>query len=338
MLIQTKSRTLAVALLMISLIHCGAGRLHAAVALLMEEPYGEFGAMNPTGHAAVYLDHVCAETPTRLRMCHDGEFGIVISRYHKMDGYDWVAMPLIPYLYAVDSTEQIPASVDRVQAARLRNRYREEHLLNLAPGVGAGNATGAEWTQLVGSTFDRKIYGFELDSTPEEDARFISIFNQRQNIGHFNLFFHNCADFSRVVLDTYFPHSVHRNFVADLGLMTPKQAARSFIKYGKKHPERNMCSFIIPQLPGSIPRSHPVDGVAESIVRSKKYLLPMMILTPEVTGGVIASYLIDGRMRLPKDVHVFQIKDQELQASGSTSISEFGAPSLTNLRSSIVPE
>src|ERR1700729_3761025 len=54
---------------------------HASVALLMEEPYGEFGAFNPTGHAAVYLNHVCADTPTQLRMCRPGELGVVISRY-----------------------------------------------------------------------------------------------------------------------------------------------------------------------------------------------------------------------------------------------------------------
>ena len=68
---------------------CSAGRQrepHGAVALLMEEPYGDFGAMNPTGHAAVYLNHICAESPTELRMCHDGEYGVVISRYHKIDG------------------------------------------------------------------------------------------------------------------------------------------------------------------------------------------------------------------------------------------------------------
>jgi hypothetical protein len=46
----------------------------------MEEPYGKFGAMNPTGHAAVYFNHICADSPTVLRSCHDGEFGSVISR------------------------------------------------------------------------------------------------------------------------------------------------------------------------------------------------------------------------------------------------------------------
>ena len=87
-----------------------AGPAHAAVALLMEEPYGAFGAMNPTGHAAIYLNHICADSPTSLRACHEGEYGVVISRYHKVDGYDWIAVPLVGYLYAVDNVSDIPAS------------------------------------------------------------------------------------------------------------------------------------------------------------------------------------------------------------------------------------
>jgi hypothetical protein len=83
---------------------------YASVALLMEEPYGTFGAMNPTGHAAVYFNHICVDSPTVLRPCHDGEFGVVISRYHKIDGYDWIAIPLIGYLYAVNlSFRRYPA-------------------------------------------------------------------------------------------------------------------------------------------------------------------------------------------------------------------------------------
>src|ERR1700679_114723 len=92
---------------------------HASAALFMEEPFGAFGAMNPTGHAAVYLNHVCADSPTVLRPCHDGEYGVVISRYHKIDGYDCIAIPLVPYLYAVDSPSDIPATVDKEQEAAL---------------------------------------------------------------------------------------------------------------------------------------------------------------------------------------------------------------------------
>jgi len=278
----------------------------------MEEPYGDFGATNPTGHAAVYFNHICADTPTSLRPCHDGEFGVVISRYHKIDGYDWLAIPLVPYLYAVDSPADAPQTVDKEQVAALRDAYRKQHLLDLAPNSRHGRTPKGEWTELVGSSYDRTIHGFQVDSTPAQDQRFITTFNDRRNVGHFNLLFHNCADFSRVVLDIYLPHAIHRNFIADVGLMTPKQVARSLVAYGNKHPELNMSAFVIPQVPGSIARSHPVDGVAESLVKSKKYLLPLVFLAPEVTGGVAVAYLVDGRMKLPKSTPVFDIGDEEM--------------------------
>jgi hypothetical protein len=291
---------------------------HASSALLMEEPYGAFGAMNPTGHAAVYLNHVCANSPTVLRPCRDGEYGVVISRYHKIDGYDWIAIPLIPYLYAVDSVSDIPASVDKEQAAAQRDAYRRAHLLELAPDSKKGGPPKGEWTELVGASFDRKIHGFQVDSTPEQDQQFIALFNDRKNVGHFNLLFHNCADFSRVVLDTYMPHAIHRNFIADVGLMTPKQVARSLVAYGKKYPDVHMTAFVIPQVPGSIPRSHAVDGVTESLVKSKKYLVPLAVLAPEVTGGVVVAYMVDGRLKLPKGTPVFDIGDEETKPSQST--------------------
>jgi hypothetical protein len=288
---------------------------HASIALLMEEPYGAFGAMNPTGHAAVYFNRICADEPTALRTCHDGEYGVVISRYHKIDGYDWLAMPLVGYLYAVDSLSDIPATVDKEQVAVLRDAYRRKHLLNLAPDNPRGGSPKGEWTELVGSSYDRTIHGFQVDSTPAQDQRFIAVFNDRRNVGHFNLLFHNCADFSRVVLDIYLPHAIHRNFIADVGLMTPKQVARSLVSYGKKHPEIDMSAFTIPQVPGSIARSHAVDGVAQSLIESKKYLLPMVFLAPEVTGGVVVAYLVDGRLKLPKGTPTFEIGDEEMTSS-----------------------
>ena len=286
-------------------------RGHASAALFMEEPYGAFGAMNPTGHAAVYLNHVCADSPTVLRACHDGEYGVVISRYHKIDGYDWIAIPLIPYLYAVDSVGEIPASVDKAQAEAFRDAYRKAHLYDLAPDNKKGETPKGEWTELIGSSFDRTIHGFQVDSTAQQDADFIAIFNDRKNVGHFNLFFHNCADFSRVVLDTYMPHAIHRNFIADAGLMTPKQVARSLVAYGEKYPDIHMSAFVIPQVRGTMPRSHHVDGVAESLIKSKKYLLPLAVFAPEVTGGVVVAYLMDGRLKQPRDAALFDIGDEE---------------------------
>jgi hypothetical protein len=307
MRIRIKARSL-----FLCLLAAAATYAHASVALLMEEPYGEFGAMNPTGHAAVYFNHICADSPTQLRLCHDGEYGVVISRYHKIDGYDWLAIPLVGYLYAVDSPSDIPSTVDKEQVAALRDAYRKAHLLALAPDNRQGGPPKGEWTELVGASYDRTIHGFQVDSTLAQDQRFITTFNDRRNVGHFNILFHNCADFSRVVLDIYMPHAIHRNFIVDVGLMTPKQVARSLVSYGKKNPELNMNAFVIQQVPGSVPRSHPVDGVAESLIKSKKYLLPMAFLAPEVTGGVVVAYLADGRLKLPKDTQTFAIGDEEM--------------------------
>jgi hypothetical protein len=308
---RTRSKTLFQIAAVLLCLSAAAAYAHASIALLMEEPYGKFGAMNPTGHAAVYLNHICAESPIVLRRCHDGEYGVVISRYHKIDGYDWIAIPLVGYLYAVDNVSDIPITVDKEQVAVLQNAYRKEHLLALAPDNRRGGPPKGEWTELVGESYIRTMYGFQVDSTPEQDQRFIAIYNDRRNVGHFNLLFHNCADFSRVVLDIYMPHAIHRNFIADLGLMTPKQVARSLVKYGRKYPEVDMTAFVIPQVPGSVPRSHPVDDIAESLLKSKKYLLPLTILQPEVTGGVVVAYLADGRLKLPKDTPVFNIGDEE---------------------------
>jgi len=292
-------------LTMVSILLAGCKCAHGSVALLMD----------PTGHAAVYLNHICAASPTELRMCRPDELGVVISRYHKIDGYDWVAMPLIPYLYAVETVNAVPMTVDKAQVATIRDAYRRAYLERLAPDNADGSTPGGEWTQLVGASYDRKIHGFQVETTEEQDERFIALVNDRKNVAHFNLFFHNCADFSRVVLDMYFPHSVHRNYVADVGITTPKQLAKTLVKYGKKHPDVHMTLFIIPQVPGDVKRSHAIDGVTESVVKSKKYLLPLVVLAPEFTGGVVVAYLVQGRGSLPKNAAMFQI-DEEVGPGG----------------------
>ena len=161
-----------------------------------------------------------------------------------------------------------------------------------------------EWTQLIGASYDRRIYGFQIQTTPEEDERFMDKFNDSPNVGHFNLLFHNCADFSRTLLNVYYPHSIHRNFFVDLGITTPKQVARSLTKYADRHPELTFSTFMIPQVPGSIKRSHSIDGVMESVVKSKKYVLPIAVLNPEIAAGLVVAYLTDGRFKAPKDATV----------------------------------
>lgn len=298
---------------LLSLALCSARAL-ADAALLMEEPYGQFGNMNPTGHAAIYLDRICAETPTQLRMCAPGEDGVVISRYHRVGGYDWIAIPVVPYLYAVERAEDIPASATPAVESELRDEYRRRYLLDLVPNTtpaeAAGEPPSGDWTQLVGASYDRRIYGFQVGTTREQDERLVALLNDRRNVAGFNLLYRNCADFSRHVLNMYYPHAVRRNFLVDLGITTPKQVARSLTKYARRHPGLEFTTFMVPQVPGTIPRSHPVYGVVESMVKSKKYVVPLVILSPHLTAGMAVAYFTDGRFKIPKSTERVLVPDQ----------------------------
>jgi hypothetical protein len=42
----------------------------------------------------------------------------------------------------------------------------------------------------------------------------------------------------------------------------------------------------------------------ESVVKSKKYVLPLAVLNPEVAAGLVVAYLTDGRFKAPKDATV----------------------------------
>jgi hypothetical protein len=280
---------------------------HADAVLLLEESYGTFGHITSTGHAAVYLTNVCAASPTVLRRCVPGEGGVVINRNFRIADYDWLAIPLLPYLYAVDSLPEIPSSANAKSIEALRITYLRNHMQALEPKDAEGRSPSGEWMHLVGAAYDRRIYGFKLATTAAQDDEFIRRFNAQKNRSHFNLIYENCADFARVVLNSYFPHTIHRNFLLDVGITTPKQVARSVARYGKKHPELQYSSFVIPQVPGNLPRSGHVDGVLESVLTNKKFLVPLAILHPVVTGGMAAAYLADGRFNPKRHAVTFDI-------------------------------
>lgn len=295
MMVSFTARPLAYLLLGIFLAPAYA---HADVGLFLEEPFGTFGGMNPTGHASIYLSHVCAATPLSLRSCSPGEQGVVISRYHRVAGYDWLAIPLIPYLYAVDRADQVPPHVNSEQVASFRDQYRRKYLESLVPDTAEGFPPKGDWIQLVGAAYDRTIYIFEIQTTKQQDAALIRRFNTHPNDSHFNLLFHNCADFSRHVIDFYYPRAIHRSFIADVGIMTPKQAAKTLVRYARKHPDLQFSGFAVAQVPGTVQRSFAVRGVLESLVKSKRYLLPLTSLAavdPYVGGGIVFAWIEGGR-------------------------------------------
>ena len=280
-------------------------QLYAGVTLLLEEPYSYDGAFAGTGHAAVYLSRVCAESPLVLRRCAPGEFGAVISRYDGISGHDWIAIPLIPYLYAVDKPENVPLSADEKLVDFLRDQYRRNHLESVAPDGPNGQPPAGRWDELVGIAYRRTMYGFQIETTEEQDDGLIRKYNADPNRDHFNLVTHNCADFARNLINFYYPKALHRSVVGDLGVTTPKHIANLFVRFGERHPELHLSSFVIPQVPGNIRRSKPVHGVAESVFRAKKYTVPLLLLHPVLTSCFVVAAVGTERFNPARDAMIF---------------------------------
>jgi hypothetical protein len=296
---------LAKALFPLILFLCLGVSARADVAVLLEEPYSYDGAFAGTGHAAVYLTRVCAATPTRLRHCASGEPGVVISRYHRIAGLDWVAIPLYPYLYAVDRPQNIPLFADAKLKTDLRDHYRRKYLEDIVPDGASGAAPGGDWYELIGSAYDRTLYGFQIETSAEQDDAFIARYNSMANRESYKLVSRNCADFVRDAVNFYYPKAVKRGLFSDLEVSTPKHMAKSLAQYSARHSELQFTTFVIPQVPGSVKRSRPVRGLTESVFKAKKYELPLLIVQPFVAGGFAVAYLAGGRFNPAHDALLF---------------------------------
>jgi hypothetical protein len=293
---------IAMALMVVVMAIGGRAEARAQAALLMEEPYGFFGTLNPTGHTAIYFARICADTPVQLRHCNAGETGTVISRYQGIAGYDWVAMPLLPYFYSVEYVSDVPDHVYRATVRRLRDRYHEDHLGALGQGVFEGNIVHGGWTQLVGVAYERRIYAFRFATSEAQDVTIIQQLNSHPNRSDFNLIYNNCADFARSILNLYFPGTFRRNVFPDAGMTTPKQITNKLVRYAQSHPEAQLTVYEIPQIPGYRRSSRSNKSVAASLITTA-YAIPITIMNPYLAGGLFVDYLVRGRYPLVPEHH-----------------------------------
>jgi hypothetical protein len=308
----------------------GPVHANAQAALLMEQPYGIFGDLNPTGHTALYFERICAETPVRLRRCEAGELGVVISRYQGLGGMDWVAIPLIPYLYSVETASQVPAKVNRATVDNLRNRYHEKRLLGLGD-LPRGNIYHGGWTELVGAAYQRRIYAFRFHTSEEQDDALIQRLNDNPNLSHFNLLYNNCADFARSILNLYFPGTFRRAVFPDAGVTTPKQIAHKLVRYGRNHPDSQGTVFEIPQIPGYRRQSRANKGVDESLATSV-YAIPIVLTNPYLAVGLTVDYLARGRFKLlPKRPYILSPQTITVLAHPSLPVTGMAEPALTTV-------
>ena len=283
--------------------------MRAALTVLVGEPFGSYGTMMPLGHTAIYLDRVCADGPLHVRMCGAGEQpGVVLARYHAIGQYDWLAVPVTEFLYATESVEDVPRYATPEVVWELRERYRQQYLRSIVPdgtqGVeyGDGRSMGAgnleEWWESAGMAYNRRIWAYQVTTTPAQDERLVEMMNKSENRHLYHLRKTNCADFAAQLVNLYFPRAVRHDRIADFGFMTPKQVVRSLSQYASTRPELGLKVWEIPQVPGSLRRSRPVRGAAEAALKTKRYLFTLIAIQPEVPAALSIMYLWHGRWKL----------------------------------------
>lgn len=251
-----------------------------------------------TGHSAVYFSRICADTPVKLRLCRPEENGSVMSNYINIgedQAPEWNIVPLNIYLYGVEDERNRPVFGSFKIKHVLEERYRAKYLEAYCQSQPCKTSYKSEWREMVGATFIRSLHIFVVDTTREQDLKLIDEFNALPNENHFNGFTRNCADFTKRVINTYFPNATHRDYLNDFGMTSPKAVARTFTHYAEQQPEVHFRVLHFAQLPGTIKRSRECRAGTEQLYRSIKLLVPMLALGSHELPVVAASYLLTGR-------------------------------------------
>jgi hypothetical protein len=282
------------ALQMFLLVGGLAGSCRADVAFLLHEAIGVSGEETSAGHAAVHFSRLCADGPLRLRWCNSGEEGVVVSTYPKFGtdkDYEWLAVPFRVYLYGFARADQQPIYSNGVIRLMARQSQRVELFSSIVPRPGPGEyMPPGRWREVIGSAFNRDIYSFRIQTTVAEDQLALDHLNSSANLSKFDTRWNNCADFSRRLLQLYLPGQLHRDWVNDFTMTTPKAIARSFTSYAKRHPERNLQIGKYEQVSGPIRRSLDNRKFAEWAFHSKKYIIPSAIFKPVLLGIFASTY------------------------------------------------
>jgi hypothetical protein len=154
------------------------------------------------------------------------------------------------------------------------------------------------WRTMLTMAFNRDIYSFNVKTTMEEDAQFLKEFNSSTDKGEFNSFTRNCADFTRKVINRYFPGAAHRDVINDFGITTPKAVAKSLTSYASDRPQRLFYITKYSQVAGPIWRSYDNRSFTEKALTSKKYLIPSLVFYPPVFAVFAGAYLTTGRFNV----------------------------------------
>jgi len=261
-------------------------------------------AFTHAGHALVYLTGVCADTPVRARLCRTGENGSVVTRYpkfHESSSYGWNIVPIELYLEgSMRPGERLLYGSQNVRDA-LASKARDGFMKDVCSGA-CPIVAHSYWRDMVAATITRDIFVFAVKTDTTQDEKTVEWLNAQENVDRYNGVTNNCATFVKDLINVIFPHSVHRDVINDIGMMTPKAAAHSFTSWAQRQRDLGFYIMHFSQKPGSIARSGVASSGTETAIHMKKYLIAAaMIGDHEVAGSFFVAYWLTGRFGLYKE-------------------------------------
>jgi hypothetical protein len=291
---------LAALLIVLGIAAFTAPSAHADAGVVLNESLDTSVArITGSGHSAVYLSRVCPDdSPVKMRMCGPGEQGSVLSNYTTLgedQPYEWNIVPLSVYLYGVEDPSDRPLVSSRAIKAALEERYRDKYLTEICTEEHCRSGKNSEWREMVAATLERSLYLFVVKTSVEQDRALIAAFNSLPNVNHFNGMTRNCADFTRRVLNSYYPGAVKPDYLNDFFMTSPKAVAHSLTHYAEKQLESDYRVLHFSQVPGTIKRSSECRSGTEQLYHSKKLVIPLAVLAWQSVPAVVASYMITGR-------------------------------------------
>src|SRR5215813_10607651 len=287
------------------LLHVAIPRASADVGVILNESLDEdFDRISSTGHSAIFFSRICPQSPVKLRLCRPGEPGSVMSNYVNIgedQPYQWNIVPLNIYLYGVEDPRNRPLFASYKLKHLLEQRYRRNYLSDYCTTESCMTSSKSEWREMVAATMIRGVYIFAVSTTAEQDQQLIADFNNSVNKNHFNGVTRNCADFTKHIINLYFPHSAHADYLNDFGMTSPKAVARTFTHYGLHHPESDFRVMHFAQVPGVTKRSRTVRSGTEQLFHSGKLLVPMALISYYTVPVVTVSYFTTARFNAQKE-------------------------------------
>ncbi len=289
-----------------ALVSVGCCAARADIGVVLADPT-TIGVSEYThaGHSLVYLTGVCAETPVKARLCAPGEQGSIVTMYPDMyenQDYSWNIVPVSLFIDGFSEPgKRLLYSSENVKAA-LQLHARVDFMAPVCGLDHCPQVPHAYWRDAVGATIDRDVFIFAAKTTRPQDEEVMRWLNSHPNVNEYNSFTNNCSNFTEALINTIYPHAIHRDFLNDLLMMSPKAAAHTFTRYGTAHPDLGLYSLHFAQSPGALPRAGLARSGTEDAIHMKKYLIPAALIGDhEVAGSFFVAYYFTGRFGLYKE-------------------------------------